>query len=129
MIAQTHLQAHLGFRSTKITESPRKKSLLMKRSLFTGFAFFLPPCGISVHISRTFSRTMLEWRSNAFTRARILRLLRQLIKTCELSLTHFCNTESGPTSKLSLSSGFSSPILIYASPCQSWLGRFRKDSL
>lgn len=36
----------------------------------------------SVHISRTFSKTMLECRSNALTRAKILRLLRQLIRTC-----------------------------------------------
>eukprot|EP00429_Kryptoperidinium_foliaceum_P088959 CAMPEP_0176199096 /NCGR_PEP_ID=MMETSP0121_2-20121125/8385_1 /TAXON_ID=160619 /ORGANISM="Kryptoperidinium foliaceum, Strain CCMP 1326" /LENGTH=102 /DNA_ID=CAMNT_0017537953 /DNA_START=121 /DNA_END=426 /DNA_ORIENTATION=- len=94
-----------------MTESPRKKSLLMNRSLFTGFAFFLPPWGTSVHISRTFSKTMLECRSNALTRAKILRLLRQLIRTCELSLTHFCNTESGPTSKLSFSSGFASSAI------------------
>ena len=31
----------------------------------------------------TFSRTILEWRSKAFTRAKILRLLRQLISTCK----------------------------------------------
>merc|ERR1719218_591696 len=96
-----------------MTESPRKKSLLMNLSLFTGLAFFFPPCGISVHISRTFSRTMLQWRSNALTRAKILRLLRQLMSTCELSFTHFWSTDKGPTSKLSLSSGFSSPMLIY----------------
>jgi hypothetical protein len=38
--------------------------------LFTGFAFFLPlPVrGSSVHISSTFSSTMLQCQSNAFTR-------------------------------------------------------------
>jgi hypothetical protein len=33
---------HIGLRSTRMTESPRKNILLMKRSLFTGLAFFLP---------------------------------------------------------------------------------------
>ena len=33
---------HIGFFNTRMTESPRRKSLLMKRSLFTGFAFFWP---------------------------------------------------------------------------------------
>merc|ERR1719387_1480016 len=107
----TAQQHYLGFLRTRMTESPRKKSLLINRSLLTGFAFFLPPCGISVHISRTFSSTIFEWRSNALTRARIFRLFLQLINTCELSLTHFCSTDNGPTSKLSLSSVFSSAIL------------------
>merc|ERR1719291_602605 len=103
--------SYFGFRRTRITESPRKKSLLMKRSLFTGFAFFLPPWGTSVHISRTFSKTMFEWRSKALTRARIFLLLRQLISTWELSFTHFCNTDKGPTSKLSFSSGLASSAM------------------
>jgi hypothetical protein len=34
--------AYLGFLSTRITESPRKNILLMKRSLFTGLLPFLP---------------------------------------------------------------------------------------
>ena len=33
---------YLGLRNTKITESPRKNIFEMKRSLFTGLAFFLP---------------------------------------------------------------------------------------
>ncbi len=33
---------HLGLRSTRITESPRRNSLGMKRSLFTGVDPFLP---------------------------------------------------------------------------------------
>merc|ERR1719387_1119138 len=97
----TAQQHYLGFLRTRITESPRKKSLLMKRSLLTGLAFFLPPCGISVHISLTFSRTILQCRSNAFTRPKIFLLFLQFTKTWELSLTHFWSTESGPTSKLS----------------------------
>jgi hypothetical protein len=35
----------------------------------------------SVHISLTFSSTMLQWRSKAFTRPSSLRLLRQLMST------------------------------------------------
>lgn len=46
-----------GFRSTKMTESPRKNILLINLSLFTGFAFFfpLPVFGTSVHISFTYA--------------------------------------------------------------------------
>merc|ERR1719436_549963 len=122
--AETDLQRrvchHFGLRSTRMTESPRRNILLMKRSLFTGLAFFLLPCGTSVHISRTFSRTMLEWRSKALTRARIFLLFRQLMSTCELSFTHFCSTESGPTSKLSLSSGFASSIAVHRNRSLCW---------
>ena len=58
---------HLGLRSTTITLSPRKNILLMKRSLFTGLAFCLPlpVFGTSVHISFTFSKTMLQCLSKA----------------------------------------------------------------
>ena len=51
-----------GLRSTKITESPRKNIFDMKRSLLTGLDFFLPlPLfGTSVHISFTFSKTILQ---------------------------------------------------------------------
>lgn len=34
--------SHLGFRSTIITESPRRNILLINLSLFTGSAFFFP---------------------------------------------------------------------------------------
>uniref|UniRef100_A0A2M4DGL1 Uncharacterized protein n=1 Tax=Anopheles darlingi TaxID=43151 RepID=A0A2M4DGL1_ANODA len=66
-----------------MTESPRRNIFEMKRSLLTGFAFFLPlPVrGISVHISFTFSSTMLQCRSKAFTRPNSFLLLRQLIST------------------------------------------------
>lgn len=78
-----------GLRSTSTTESPRKNIFEMTRSLLTGFTFFLPlPVrGISVHISVTFSRTMLQWRSNALTRPRSFLLLRQLMRTWVLFLT------------------------------------------
>merc|ERR1740123_2873833 len=109
-----HAVPHFGFLRTRITESPRRNILLMNRSLFTGFAFFLPPWGTSVHISRTFSSTMFECRSNALTRARIFLLFRQLIKTWELSFTHFCSTDRGPTSKLSFSSGLASSPMMAA---------------
>ena len=39
---------------------------------------------------------MLQWRSNALTRASSLRLFRQLISTCVLFLTDWLSTESGP---------------------------------
>lgn len=72
-----------GFRKTRITESPRRNILLMKRSLLTGFDFFfpLPGRGTSVHISLTFSSTMLQCLSNAFTRASNFLLFRQLMRT------------------------------------------------
>ena len=33
---------HFGLRSTRMTLSPRRKSFVMNRSLYTGFAFFCP---------------------------------------------------------------------------------------
>lgn len=87
-----------GLRSTKITESPRRNIFDMKRSLLTGFTFFLPlPVrGNSVHISLTFSRTILQWRSNALTRPSSFLLLRQLMSTCVLFFTDCVSTDSGP---------------------------------
>ena len=41
----------------------------------------LPALGTSVHSSLTFSSTMLQWRSKAFTLASSFLLLRQLINT------------------------------------------------
>lgn len=67
---------------TKMTVSPLKNILLMKRSLLIGLPFL--PCafvGVSVHISLTFSSTMLQCLSNAFTRARSLRLFRHEMRT------------------------------------------------
>lgn len=92
---------YFGFRRTMTTESPRKNILLTKRSLLIGCDAFLPlpvfgickharcsPCGVnkrrncvallevsrhtSVHISFTFSRSMLQCLSNALTRANSL---------------------------------------------------------
>jgi hypothetical protein len=96
-----------------MTESPRRNlrivsivrahsmggthSFEMKRSLLT-----LRPCdpfanrGVSVHISFAFSRTMLQWRSNALTRARILRLLRHDIRTWVRERTAVWRIERGP---------------------------------
>ena len=60
-----------GFFSTRMTESPLRNILEMKRSLFTGFDFFLPlpVFGTSVHISFTFSSTMLQclWKESRKT--------------------------------------------------------------
>lgn len=87
-----------GLRRTRMTESPRRNIFEMKRSLFTGFTFFLPlPVrGSSVHISFTFSSTILQWRSNAFTRPSNFLLFRQLISTCVLFFTDWVSTDSGP---------------------------------
>eukprot|EP00322_Chrysochromulina_rotalis_P003386 CAMPEP_0115859736 /NCGR_PEP_ID=MMETSP0287-20121206/16770_1 /TAXON_ID=412157 /ORGANISM="Chrysochromulina rotalis, Strain UIO044" /LENGTH=115 /DNA_ID=CAMNT_0003314047 /DNA_START=491 /DNA_END=838 /DNA_ORIENTATION=+ len=81
-----------------MTLSPRKNILLMNRSRFIACAFFLPfpALGTSVHISLTFSSTMLQWRSNALTRPSNFLLLRQLIRTCVLLFTLCVSTESGP---------------------------------
>ena len=92
-------------KSTRITESPlrnletsvstfliitiidvedlrRAHILLMNLSLLTGLPF-LPPdiLGVSVHISFTFSNTMLQCLSKAFTLANSFRLLRHEIRT------------------------------------------------
>ena len=58
-----------GFRRTRITESPRRNIFDTYRSLFTCFAFLPFPRGFSVQISFTFSRTILQCRSKALTRA------------------------------------------------------------
>lgn len=102
-------EAAAGFLRTNMTLSPRKNSLAINLSLLTGFAFFpFPFFGVSVQNSLAFSRTMFRWRSNALTRAKILRLLRQFIKTCELSFTLCVNTLSGPVRNSSSSFCFSS---------------------
>lgn len=94
---------------TRITESPRKNLshqhpnkhqkinthiLLMNLSLFTPLP--LPPFGLSVHISFTFSSTILQCRSNALTRARSFLLLRQEMSTCECDRVAVSRIDSGP---------------------------------
>ena len=97
-----------------MTESPRRNlgrvrvllgvgglnatySLEMKRSLLTFLPYWpLARRGVSDHISFAFSRIMLQWRSKALTRARILRLFRQEIKTCVRDRTAVWRMESGP---------------------------------
>lgn len=80
-----------------MTLSPRRNILLIKRSLLTTRPF-LPSAvrGVSLHISFTFSSTMLQWRSNAFTRPSNFRLLRHEIRTCVCCRTAVCSSESGP---------------------------------
>lgn len=84
--------------------------LLTNRSLFTPFPF--PPLGFSVHISLTFSRTMLQCLSKALTRARswawlvvcvdrsdgggTLRLLRQEMRTWVCVRVAVWRSERGP---------------------------------
>lgn len=95
-----HLPAAVanGFLRTNMTESPRRNILEIKRSLLTGFTFFfpLPVRGSSVHISLTFSNTILQWRSKALTRPRSFLLFRQLISTWVLFLTDCVRTDKGP---------------------------------
>merc|ERR1711862_255626 len=92
------LPAARGFLRTRMTESPRKNILLINLSLLTGLAFFLPlpVLGISVHISLTPSKTMLQCRSKALTLPRSFLLFRQLIKTCVLLLTDCVRTDKDP---------------------------------
>lgn len=73
---QQHSEIHGVY--GKIADS-RTYILLTKRSLLTPLP--LLPLGFSVHISFTFSNTMLQCRSKALTRANSLRLLRQEIRT------------------------------------------------
>ena len=82
---------------TSTTLSPRRKSLLMKRSRLIGLPF-LPSAfrGVSLHISLTFSSTMLQWRSKALTRASSLRLLRVEIRTWVWLRTAVWRSERGP---------------------------------
>lgn len=69
----------------------------MNRSLLTGLPFFPPAnLGVSVHISLTFSNTMLQWRSKALTLARSLRLLRIEMRTCVWLRTAVWRMDSGP---------------------------------
>ena len=71
--------------------------LLINLSLLTGLPFFPPAVfGVSVHISFTFSNTILQWRSNALTLARSLRLLRHDIRTCVCDRTAVWRIERGP---------------------------------
>ena len=88
-----------------ITLSPRRNILEMKRSRLMGAAFFLPlpVFGTSVHISLTFSSTMLQCLSKAFTRPSNFLLFRQLMSTCVLLLTLCVRTDSGPVLKSSSS--------------------------
>jgi len=78
---------------TKMTLSPLRNILLMNLSLLTPFAF---PFAFSVHISFTFSRTILQWRSNALTRASSFRLFRHEIRTCVCVRVAVMRIERGP---------------------------------
>ena len=142
MNSSLHLLAAIGFLRTRMTESPRKNILLINLSLLTGLAFFLPEkikfckiytnklikfqmlpfpvLGISVHISFTPSKTMLQCLSKALTLPKSFLLFRQLIKTCVLFLTDCVKTLSGPvlnssSSRRSSSSGVISDLALFIS--------------
>lgn len=77
--------------------------LLMNLSLLTGRPFFpLASLGVSVHISFTFSRTMLQCRSNAFTRASSFLLFRIEIRTWVWLRTAVWRIERGPAENSSV---------------------------
>jgi len=83
-------------------ESPRRNSLLMKRSLL--FACILDSfCPFrSVQTSFTFSSNKFKWRSNALILPSNFLLFLQFTRTCELVLIALTNTESGPCSRSSV---------------------------
>ena len=79
--------------NTKMTLSPRKNIFDTNLSLLTP----LPPDLLfSVHISFTFSSTILQWRSKALTRARSFRLLRHDIRTWVWVRVAVWRIERGP---------------------------------
>ena len=83
------------------------------------FFFPFPVLGTSVHISFTFSSTILQCLSNALTRPKSFLLLRQLIRTWVLFLTDCVRTDSGPvlnssSSRLANSSGVISDLGLLA---------------
>merc|ERR1719347_2464596 len=84
-----------GFLRTRMTESPLRNILEMNLSLLTGLDFFLPlpVFGTSVHISFTFSSTMLQCLSKALTLANSFLLFLQLMRTWVLFLTDCVRTE------------------------------------
>ena len=99
--ATRHVRARAG--GAHVTTA-RDLSHLMKRSLLTGLDFLAtPPLGCSVHISLTFSSTMLQCRSNALTRPSSFLLFLQLISTCVLLFTLCVSTDSGPVENSSSS--------------------------
>lgn len=95
-----------GFFRIRMTESPRRNIFEMNLSLFTGLDFFfpLPARGCSVHISLTFSKTMLQCLSNALTLPSSFLLFLQLMRTWVLCLTESVRMDRGPVAKLSSSS-------------------------
>lgn len=101
----------------------------MNLSLLTGLPFFPPAVrGISVHISFTFSNTILQCRSKAFTLARSLRLLRQEINTCVCDRTAVCKIESGPDVN-SCSSSNETSYSLEVSQYQTNLSQAREESV
>jgi hypothetical protein len=100
--------------------------LLMNRSLFTGLPFF-PSAnrGVSVHISLTFSKTMLQCRSNALTRARSFLLLRIEMSTCTCERTAVWRIDRGPAEN----SCSSSWAISYSLQRNRWVSHRQKESL
>ena len=95
-----------GFLITKMTESPRKNILGMKRSLGSGSAFFwpLPVLGTSVQYSLTFSNTILQCLSKALTRPSNFLSFLTWINTWVWLRTLWVNKDKGPCSNDSSSS-------------------------
>ncbi len=86
-----------GFLNTSMTESPRMNIFAMYLSLLIGLAFFVfEDLGVSVQSSLTFSSTILQCLSKAFTLPKSFLLFRQFIRTWVLFLTDCIRTDRGP---------------------------------
>lgn len=79
---------------TRMTLSPRRNIFEMNLSLLTPFFPSLPV--FSVHISFTFSSTILQWRSKALTRASSFRLFRHEMRTWVWVRVAVMRIDSGP---------------------------------
>ena len=100
--------------------------LLMNLSLLTGLPFFpVAFLGVSVHISFTFSKTMLQCLSNAFTLARSFLLFRHEIRTCVCDRTAVWRIERGPeVNSCSSSWAISNSLLVGSvAVCRVWSWR------
>lgn len=106
-----------GLLTTRITESPRKNNLFKYLSLLIDFFDLVRSDQNSV----TSSRTMLQCRSNDFTRPKSFLLCRQLIMIWVLLMHASFKRLSGPTSNsLSLSAIFLCTYHQYARLVNHW---------
>lgn len=86
--------------------------ILFCDAFFADFLAVLSLLGVSDHTSLTFSSTMLQWRSNAFTLATSLWLFLSEISTVALFCTACASTRSGPLANCAVSYASSSSAVI-----------------